>query len=172
MKRGYVQVYTGNGKGKTTAALGLALRASGANLRIFIGQFIKGDEYSEIKALQNSLPAITVEQFGLGRFIKDTPSPEDIAAAESGLKRLHDVMLSGDYDLIIADEANCAVSAGLFKVDSLLDLIAAKPTEVELVFTGRNADDALIEKADLVTEMKDIKHYYDDGVSARKGIES
>jgi cob(I)alamin adenosyltransferase len=169
---GRVHVYTGDGKGKTTAALGLTLRATGAGLKVFIGQFIKGREYSEIKTLRDKLPDVTVEQFGLGCFIKKDPTPEDIEAAQKGLARIREVMLSGEYDLIIADEANCAVTARLFDAKELLQLVHDKPEKMELVFTGRNADPQLIEAADLVTEMTKIKHYYDDGVPGRPGIES
>jgi cob(I)alamin adenosyltransferase len=169
---GRVHIYTGDGKGKTTAALGLTVRATGAGLRVFIGQFIKGREYSEIKTIKEQLPTVTVEQFGLGCFIKRDPTPEDIEAAEKGLTRIREAMLSGEFDVIIADEANCAVTAGLFDTDALLQLVQDKPENIELVFTGRNADPRLIECADLVTEMKKIKHYYDDGVQGRPGIES
>lgn len=169
---GYVQVYTGNGKGKTTAALGLALRATGAGLKVYIGQFIKGMQYSEVDILEKNLPEITVEQYGDGCFIKRDPTEEDIKLAEEGLWKLNHAMASGKYDVIIADEANCAVKAKLFPVEKLLDLIDKKPENVELVFTGRDADKRLIDRADLVTEMKPIKHYYDKGIKARKGIES
>jgi cob(I)alamin adenosyltransferase len=169
---GRVHIYTGDGKGKTTAALGLTVRATGAGLRVFIGQFIKGREYSEIKTIKEQLPTVTVEQFGLGCFIKRDPTPEDIEAAEKGLTRIREAMLSGEFGVIIADEANCAVTAGLFDADALLQLVQDKPENIELVFTGRNADPLLIECADLVTEMKKIKHYYDDGVQGRPGIES
>lgn len=170
--QGYVQVYTGAGKGKTTAALGLALRACGGGLRVFFGQFIKGRDYSEIHALRERLPEVTVEQFGHGRFIRGTPAPEEVAAARQGLERLRSVLTGGRYDLVIADEACGAVEAGLFAEDDLLALIDARPASVELVFTGRGAGPRLQARADLVTEMRCIKHYYDAGVKGRKGIES
>ncbi|PIP35593.1 MAG: cob(I)yrinic acid a,c-diamide adenosyltransferase [Desulfobacterales bacterium CG07_land_8_20_14_0_80_52_14] len=169
--RGYVQVYTGNGKGKTTAALGLALRAVGAGLKVFIGQFIKLGEYSEIKALRRFSDQIQVEQFGLGRFLKGRPSPENIAAARKGLARIREVMASGQYQLIILEEANVAAKLGLITVQDILDIIEAKPDDVELVITGRHASRRIIDAADLVTEMKSIKHYFDKGVEARLGIE-
>lgn len=170
--KGYVQVYTGNGKGKTTAAIGLALRAAGAGLKVFIGQFIKMGDYSEIKALKERFSdLITLEQFGTRGFIRSKPSPEHLLAANRGLERIREVMASGKYQLIICEEANVAVSLGVLTVDDLLSLIANKPDNVEMVFTGRNADPRLIEAADLVTEMIEIKHYYSKGVKARAGIE-
>ena len=170
-QKGYVQVYTGNGKGKTTAALGLSLRAAGAGLRVFLAQFIKGGRYSEIAALERFADRITVRQYGLGRFIRGEPSEADIAAARKGLEEVSTILSSGDYDVVVLDEANEAVKIGLFSVVELLDLINAKPESVELVITGRSAHDKILERADLVTEMKEIKHYYRQGVKARAGIE-
>ena len=169
--KGYVQVYTGNGKGKTTAALGLALRAAGAGLNIFILQFIKKGVYSEIKALERFADRITLEQYGLGRFIKDKPHPSDLEIAQKGLERLKAVVASGAYDIVIIEEGNVAVSSGLISVEELLDVIEMKPESVELVITGRHAAPEIIERADLVTEMREIKHYYQKGVGARLGIE-
>ncbi len=169
--RGYVQVYTGNGKGKTTAALGLAIRAAGAGLRVFIAQFIKMGDYSEIKALKRFSDLITVEQFGLGRFTNGKPRPEDIQAAQCGLDRIKEVMSSGKYSLVILEEANVAAKYGMLAVQDLLGLIINKPDNLELVITGRYASARIIENADLVTEMCDIKHYYRKGVRARIGIE-
>ncbi len=168
--KGYIQVYTGNGKGKTTASLGLALRAAGAGLNVFIVQFLKKGDYSEIKALSR-FDNIHVEQYGLGRFIKGKPSPEDVAAGAKGYKRLCGLVKEGKHDLIIAEEANVAVSCNLITEQELLDLMAMKPDHVELVITGRGAAKKIIKAADLVTEMKEIKHYYQKGVAARKGIE-
>ena len=170
-KRGYTQVYTGNGKGKTTAAIGLAIRAAGAGLRVYIAQFIKMGDYSEIKALKRFSDLITVEQFGLGRFTNGKPAPEDIAAARKGLERVKTVMLSSEYNIIILEEANVAASLGLFPAQELLKIIISKPYDKELVITGRGASPRIIENADLVTEMKDVKHYYQKGVRARVGIE-
>lgn len=169
--KGYLQVYTGNGKGKTTAALGLSIRAAGAGLKVFIAQFIKMGEYSEIKALKKFSGQITVEQFGLGRFIKGNPSVEDIEAASKGLEKVKTILASGEHQVIILEEANVAVKIGLFSAQDLLDIIASKPENVELVITGRGADSRIIEKADLVTEMKEIKHYFQKGVAGRVGIE-
>ncbi len=169
--KGYVQVYTGDGKGKTTAALGLSIRAAGAGLNVYIAQFIKMGDYSEIKALQRFSDVITVEQFGLGRFIKGKPSDEDIAAAAKGLEKVRAILTAGQHPVVILEEANVAIMCGLFSVDDILKLIAIKPETVELVITGRGAAPEIIEKADLVTEMKCVKHYYDQGVQARTGIE-
>ena len=169
--KGYVQVYTGDGKGKTTAALGLSLRAAGAGLKVFIAQFIKMGDYSEIKALQRFSDLISVEQYGLGRFIKGKPSIEDIEAAGKGLETVHAALMDAQYDVVILEEANVAVMCGLFSVDDVLGLIAIKPESVELIITGRGADPRIVEKADLVTEMKCIKHDYDQGVQARIGTE-
>ena len=169
--KGYVQIYTGNGKGKTTAAIGLAIRAVGAGLNVYFGQFIKNGNYSEIKLLKKRVPEVTIIQFGCGNFIRGKPSPQDIQAAEQGLSECQKAMISGHYDIVIADELNAAVSAGLLDVEKILQLIAAKPDNVELVITGRHAHRKLVDSADLVTEMKDIKHYFVQGIHARKGIE-
>ncbi len=169
--KGYVQVYTGDGKGKTTAALGLALRAAGAGLKVYIAQFVKGMEYSEHDSLARLSDNITVKQYGRGCFIQGTPEEKDMRAAQEGLREVKAVMCSGKYHMIILDEANIATSFGLFPVEDLLDLIRAKPAGVELVITGRRADARVMEQADLVTEMKEVKHYYRKGVQARVGIE-
>ncbi len=169
--KGYVQVYTGDGKGKTTAALGLAIRAAGAGLSVYIIQFIKMGEYSEIKMLEKFSESITIEQCGLGRFICDQPLPEDIEAAQRGLKRVQEAIASDKYQVIILEEANVAAKIGLISVQDILDVIDDKPDHVELVITGRYASPLIIERADLVTEMKAIKHYYEKGVQARVGIE-
>ena len=169
--RGYVQVYTGDGKGKTTAALGLAIRAAGAGLKVFVAQFIKLGDYSEIKALKRFSDLITVEQFGLGRFTNGKPRPEDIAAAQRGLKRVKSVMASDEYKVIILEEANVAAKFGLIRVQDLLGIIVNKPYDKELVITGRYASPRIIDSADLVTEMMPIKHYFEKGVPARIGIE-
>ena len=171
MRRGYVQIYTGSGKGKTTAALGLALRAAGAGLKIFIAQFIKKKMCSEHRALERFEDCITIKQYGKGLILNRPVTTSDIAAARKGLEESRDVMLSRDYDIIILDEANVAVKRGLISVDALLELIKDKPTGLELIITGRYADERVIEAADLVTEMKEIKHYGKKGVKARVGIE-
>jgi len=167
---GYVHIYTGNGKGKTTASLGLALRADGAGLKVYIGQFLKKGDYSEIKALSR-FENIKIEQYGLGNFIIGTPSKEDVAAAAEGYIKICHILQENQYDMVIAEEANVAVMFNLITENELLALIDMKPGNVELVITGRGATKKIIEKADLVTEIKEIKHYYTKGVTARVGIE-
>ena len=169
--KGYIQVYTGNGKGKTTAALGLAIRAAGAGLKVFIAQFIKMGEYSEIKALKRFDDLITVEQYGTGRFIKGKPSAPAIEAAHKGLERIKAVFASDKHNVVIMEEANVASKLELISVEDILQIMVEKPKDVELVITGRGADSRIIDKADLVTEMKEIKHYFQKGVKARIGIE-
>jgi len=169
--KGFVQVYTGNGKGKTTAALGLALRAVGAGLRVFIAQFVKNSKYSELKTVERLADGITLRQYGRGDFLNRKPDVEDFRAARDGLKEAREIMLSGRYDMIILDEANIATHYRLFSVEDLLAFMESRPDNVELVLTGRMADPRVIEAADLVTEMKEVKHYYHQGVEARAGIE-
>jgi cob(I)alamin adenosyltransferase len=168
---GFVQIYTGDGKGKTTAALGLALRAAGAGLRVFIAQFLKCQTSSELKSLLRLAPEITVRQYGRPSFINGEPTPEDIAAAERGLHEARDALLSGKYDVLILDEINIALHFRILPVESILSFIDEKPEGVELILTGRNADPRLIDRADLVTEMRDVKHYFKKGIPARPGIE-
>jgi len=169
--KGYVQVYTGDGKGKTTAALGLALRAVGAGLKVYIAQFVKGMKYSELESVGKMSEYISIKQYGRDCFIYGEPKKEDIDIARDGLREVREIMNSGKYQVIILDEANIATYYNLFSVEDLLDFIKAKPENVELIITGRNADPRVIEAADLVTEMKEIKHYYMKGVQAREGIE-
>ncbi|MHB8809270.1 MAG: cob(I)yrinic acid a,c-diamide adenosyltransferase [Desulfobulbaceae bacterium] len=171
MRRGYVQVYTGNGKGKTTAALGLAIRAAGAGLRVFIAQFIKKRKCSEHTAIEAFGGTIMVRQFGNGLIMGRKPSTADVRAAQKGIESARKAVLSVEYDLVILDEANVAAHYGLILVQDLLDLIEGKPTGVELVITGRYADKKVRNAADLVTEMREIKHYGKQGVKARRGIE-
>jgi cob(I)alamin adenosyltransferase len=152
--KGYVQVYTGDGKGKTTAALGLALRASGHGMRTYIGQFMKGQHYGELDALRDH-PYITIEQYGDVRCIRrEEVTPDHVAQAQRGLERAREAMLSGQYDIVVLDE-----------------VLDERPERVEVILTGRRAPQELIERADLVTEMREIKHYYQQGVLAREGIE-
>jgi cob(I)alamin adenosyltransferase len=168
---GYVQVYTGDGKGKTTAAIGLAIRAVGAGLKVFMGQFVKGMYYNELNALQRFYPDIVVKQYGRGCFIDKKPTDEDICAARKGFEQIEEVIKSGDYDIVILDEANIAVHYGLIPALDFVRLIEERPEGVELVFTGRRACTEIVERADLVSEIKEIKHYYKRGVGAREGIE-
>ena len=170
--KGYVHVYTGDGKGKTTAAFGLALRAAGAGLKVYIAQFVKGMEYSELESIKRFSDQVQLKQYGRDCFIFNDPTEEDINCAKEGLAEVKEIVSSGEYQVVILDEANIATYYNLFTVDDLLDLIDNKPDDVELVITGRQADPRIIERADLVTEMKEIKHYYSKGIQARKGIES
>ena len=169
--KGYVQVFTGDGKGKTTAALGLALRAAGAGIRVFIAQFAKMGKYSELESLKRLDDMIVIKQYGRPDFIVNEIKAEDIDSARKGLKEVSEIISSGEYPLVILDEANIATYYKLFSARELLELINSKPEHVEIVITGRNADSMIIENADLVTEMREIKHYYDKGVKARRGIE-
>jgi cob(I)alamin adenosyltransferase len=169
--KGYVHVYTGPGKGKTTAALGLALRAAGAGFKVFIAQFVKGMQYGELDALKRFTGQITLKQYGRDCFISGVPTEEDCRMAREGLDEVQKIVASGEYQLVIMDEANIAVYYNLFPVDGLVTIINNIPENVELVITGRYADPTIIDKADLVTEMCEIKHYYHKGVKARRGIE-
>ncbi|GAB4410886.1 MAG: cob(I)yrinic acid a,c-diamide adenosyltransferase [Thermodesulfovibrionales bacterium] len=171
MRKGYIQVYTGNGKGKTTAALGLALRAAGAGLKVYIIQFIKKRRCSEHKALERFSDLITIRQYGRGFILRGKPTGADVKAAQEGLKELKDIIKSGNYDIVILDEANVATHYGLISVDDLLGLMTVRHRGTELIITGRYADEKVIRAADLVTEMKEIKHYRRKGVKARTGIE-
>ena len=170
MEKGMLQVYTGDGKGKTTAAIGLAVRAAGAGLKVFIGQFVKSMEYSEIKILEN-IDNIDVKQYGLNCFIEKEPEQKDIKAAQEGLEEIKEVLTSGKYDIVILDEANIAVYFDLFSVEELIEVIDSRNEGIEVIVTGRKAKEKLMDKADLVTDMQEIKHYYEKGVKARDGIE-
>lgn len=171
MRKGYIQVYTGDGKGKTTAALGLALRAAGAGLRVFIFQFIKKKRCSEHKLLERFQDLIKMKQYGKGFIMGRKPTRPDIKAAQDGFKEIKEILRSGNYDVLILDEANVAVHYNLLAVKNLLELMAAKPRGTELIITGRYADKRVVQMADLVTEMKEVKHYRKKGVKARAGIE-
>lgn len=173
LELGQVQVYTGNGKGKTTAALGLALRAVGRGLKVCMVQFIKGGgTYGEHLAALKLAPLLTIHQTGRdGWIFKDRLDPEDIRIAQQALALARSALTEGRYDLVILDEINGAAWFGLIPVADILQLIEARPAGVELVLTGRSADPQVIEAADLVTEMGEVKHYYQQGVPARVGIE-
>ncbi|MBF0413822.1 MAG: cob(I)yrinic acid a,c-diamide adenosyltransferase [Desulfamplus sp.] len=168
--KGYIQVYSGNGKGKTTAAFGLCLRASGAGKNVYIGQFIKGMHYSELDILP-AIENITLKQYGRGCFIYSEPVQEDYTAALNGLAEIGIILQSGEYDVVVLDEVNIALYYGLFSFDDLKQLLINRASHVEVIITGRYAPQELIDMADLVTEMKEIKHYYTKGVEARTGIE-
>lgn len=165
-----VHVYTGNGKGKTTSAIGLAMRAVGAGMNVYIGQFVKGRKYSELKSLKD-IDNIEIDQFGQNYFIKGSPTEKDIQSAQDGFNKIKNILKSGNYEVVILDEANIATYYDLFSVNELIDIIEKRAENVEVIITGRMADKKLIDYADLVTEMKEIKHYYQKGIVARTGIE-
>jgi ATP:corrinoid adenosyltransferase len=169
---GYVQVYTGDGKGKTTAALGLLMRASGAGLRACVFQFLKCGRYCEMETLASRFPEIEVIQLGSGRFVDPQHiSAEEHERAAQGFARVREAVMGGGYDLIILDEINGAMDMGLVPVEAALSLLRDRPKDLELVLTGRNAPKAIMDVADLCTEMRMVKHYYQQGVPARRGIE-
>lgn len=168
---GKIHIYTGNGKGKTTAAFGLALRAAGAGFKVFIAQFIKTGKSSEVKLITKYLPNIEYKSYGRGRFIKTTPSQADINQAKNALNEIQNIIKKGKYDLVILDEIFPAIKCGLVQDKELKQLLMRNTQNIELVLTGRGASESLIQRADLVTEMKEIKHYYQKGIKARKGIE-
>ncbi|UMZ73214.1 cob(I)yrinic acid a,c-diamide adenosyltransferase [Natranaerofaba carboxydovora] len=171
-KLGTVQIYTGNGKGKTTAALGLCLRNLGHNHKVFVLQFMKGSErYGEFK-MSKKLEGLEVKQIGRDEFVKrEDPDPRDVELAREGYEIAKEKVQSGEYDLIVLDEIIIAVDFGLIELGELKELIKNKPKELELVLTGRYAHKDIIDMADLVTEVKDVKHHFDNGVEARQGVE-
>lgn len=172
LEKGTVQIYTGNGKGKTTAALGLSLRAVGRGLQVCFFQFIKGGgPYGEQLASEKLAPFFTIIQTGRPGWVNSHDISEDRKIAQESLAKATELLTSGKFDLFVCDEILGAIGFGLLDVEQVLELIQLKPENVELVFTGRNADQRLIDAADLVTEMREIKHYYKAGIQARLGIE-
>ncbi len=170
-KNGLIMVYTGNGKGKTTAALGLAFRAAGHGEKVLIINFMKGWKYGEAKAAA-FLPGFEVIKAGREKFVdKDNPDKEDIELARKGFRKAKEALTSGTYDLVVLDEMNNVVDFNLVPLKDVLDLLENKHSEVNVVLTGRNAPLEIIELADMVSEVKDIKHHFDKGIPARKGIE-
>ena len=172
--KGYIQIYTGNGKGKTTAAIGQAVRAAGFGLKTYIVQFMKEFPYSELNSLRYLKDWITIEQFGGDDFVykKQLPGKEEISKAKKGLNSAKEKMLSGEYNLIILDEINVAIYFKLFTIEEVITFIKQKSEKIELILTGRYCPDEILKLADLVTEMKEVKHYYQEGITSRKGIES
>lgn len=172
LKIGLTQVYTGNGKGKTSAAFGLALRAIGRDLKVYMIQFIKGGfDYGELYVVER-LPNFEMAAFGRGQFItKGSPTEEDLKQAREALDHAKTIVRCGEYDIVVLDEVNVAMHHKLIEVGEVVDLIKTKPRHVELVLTGRSVPPEIIEVADLVTEMKEVKHPYSQGMEARRGIE-
>lgn len=174
LERGLIQVYTGDGKGKTTASLGLAFRAAGHGMKTLIIQFMKGCVfYGELESAKRMEPYIRIVQVGREEFVKKgNPEPIDIELAKKGMELAREAISSGQYDIVVLDEINVAVDYGLIPLEDVLDLMENKPYNVELVLTGRYAHPEIIKRADLVTEMLEIKHYYSEkGIDARDGIE-
>ncbi len=170
---GYVQVYTGDGKGKTTASLGLVCRAAGYGHRACIVSFLKGDpNYGELRFIREHMPMVDYHLAGRMNFVDpNDPDPADIEIAAEGMSTARDAIASGNYHLIVLDEVNVAVNLGLVDEDDVLALLDGRPEHVEVVLTGRDASPRIIERADLVTEMRMVKHFYEAGIPARRGIE-
>jgi cob(I)alamin adenosyltransferase len=171
MERGTVQLYMGNGKGKTTASLGAALRIAGHGGKVLMIQFMKGRVYGELAA-SRAIDGLVIEQYGRDEFVDPKhPAPVDREFAEKGWARAEEAVGDAELDMLILDEINVTVSFGLIPVEKVVSLVRAKPQRLEIILTGRYAPDELIELADTVTEMKEVKHHYSRGVEARKGIE-
>ena len=175
-KHGYIQVYTGNGKGKTTASLGLAMRALGRCWKVLIIMFTKGgDDYGELNSFRNLSPEIsknlTIVQAGLDRIVyEQNKNADDEAEIKKGWELAKKAIQNDEYNLIILDEANIAIDLGLIDLDEVVEVLKNKPEDMEIVLTGRNANEKIIDLAHLVSEIKPIKHYWDTGIAARKGI--
>ena len=171
LKKGFIHVYTGNGKGKTTAAIGLGIRAIGEGLKVIMIQFMKGRRYSELDALEH-IKNFTVVQFGRDEFVsKKKPEQIDIDLAQKGIFYAQDIIQKGEYDLVILDEINVAVDFNLIPLKNVIELLEHKPESVELVLTGRYASPEIIKHADIVSEILEIKHPYQKGTQSRKGID-
>ena len=171
LDKGYVQVYTGNGKGKTTCALGISLRMLCAGGKVFFGQFMKGQDYSELKA-GDCFDNLTMRQLGDVKFVNGRPSEEDIKMAKDGFAVMKDSLLSGEYDMVVFDEINTAMFYKMIEPEEVIELLKQKPEGTEVILTGRYAPEQIISYADLVTEMTEIKHYYNAGVKSRVGVEN
>ncbi len=174
LKQGFLQIYTGNGKGKTTAAVGLAVRALGRGFNVYFAQFMKSMRYGEIEILHQFEPRVTLVRWGNDGFVfkKELPSAELQEEMQKGLRQAEEAMLSGAYDLVILDEILVSIYFHLFSTKQILEFVRKRPTDVELVLTGRYCPPDLIDVADLVTEMNEVKHYYHNGILARTGIEN
>ncbi len=173
LNKGIIQIYTGNGKGKTTAALGLILRALGSGFKVALVQFLKNrQDTGEFKMITEKFPEVEIYQFGTGKFVtKSAIEKEDMAEARNGLIKAKNLIESEKFDLIVLDEINVACFFKLLDVSEIVKLVKSKPENLELVLTGRYAPKELVEIAELVTEMRDVKHPYNNGFQARKGIE-
>ncbi len=172
LSQGLIQVYTGDGKGKTTCALGLALRAAGQGFRVYIIQFMKGRQTGEACAAARLAPEVTLRYFGRPGLVNlRAPAPEDLALVREGWDLARQVLAAGEHDLVILDEINLALTHGLIPLEEALEVLRRRPAGVEVVLTGRRAPAEVVEMADLVTEMRPVKHYYQAGVKARRGIE-
>lgn len=169
--KGCIQIFTGDGKGKTTAALGIAIRAAGYGMKTYMGQFMKGRHYGELTAL-NGHPCITIEQYGDADCVhREKVTQKHMNQAQQGLKRAREMMLSNQFDIIVLDEINVAIWFGLLEKESVMEVLRERPEHVEVILTGRRAPQSLIDIADLVSDIREIKHYYSLGVKARTGIE-
>lgn len=171
MNKGFIQIYTGNGKGKTTAAIGLAVRAAGADKKVLFVQFLKTPDFSEHKALKLLEANIHVKCFGTGSFVRGTPGDTHKEAVRKGFTYLSEIVSNCAFEVIVIDEIFAVISTGLLSENEVLALLDKKPENVEVILTGRAAPERFIEAADLVTEMVEVKHYYHHGVPARIGIE-
>lgn len=167
-----IQIYTGNGKGKTTAALGLAMRAAGHGMRVMVIQFMKGKiNYGELQTVKK-LSNIAIEQYGRPDFVNpEKPDPEDIRLAQEGLSRASEVIMSKKYDVVVLDEINVAVNFGLIQIKDVVKLLEQRPEKLELILTGRYMPEEFVPYADLITECREKKHYFNKGVPARKGFD-
>jgi len=171
LEKGFIQIYTGCGKGKTTAAIGLGIRATGGGLKVYMIQFMKGRKYSEITALEK-IKNYTVVQFGRDEFVsKERPDQIDIDYARKGFEHAKKILQKGEYDVVILDEINVAVDYNLIPLNDVLQLLSEKPEKVELILTGRYASPEIVRNADIVSEILEIKHPYQNGVESRKGID-
>ncbi len=170
MDKGYVHVYTGDGKGKTTAAFGMAVRALGARKNVYVAQFIKDMKYSETE-IENKIRGIKIFQFGKGCFFDREPDEMDARMARQGLSECTHVLLDGVYDLVILDEITLAMHFGFLDPEDVWSVIERRAKGVEVIITGRDCPQYIMDRADLVTEMKEIKHYYSEGVTSRKGFD-
>ncbi|MBN1366111.1 MAG: cob(I)yrinic acid a,c-diamide adenosyltransferase [Syntrophaceae bacterium] len=169
---GLIMVFTGNGKGKTTAAFGQALRAIGQGYKIFILQFMKGRKYGEFIAAEKYLPPLTIRLSGLDSFVmRDNPAAIDIELAQKGLSTARKAIMSGKYDMVVLDEINVALYFNLLKLKDVIDLIKNKPPALDLILTGRYAPKEIIKLADTVSDVQEVKHHYNAGIKERAGIE-